>query len=44
MTGILTDIGIEFGKLPYRNGNGGGTPAVANRAKLKTLSPPAVTR
>lgn len=38
MTGILTDIGIEFGKMLYRNRTMDGMPIVANRTKLKTLS------
>lgn len=38
MTGILTDIGIELGKLLYWNKNVGSTPIVPNHAKLKTLS------
>jgi uncharacterized membrane protein YoaK (UPF0700 family) len=40
MTGIVTDIGIELGKLAYWNADGGkARPKVlANRARLRVLS------
>jgi uncharacterized membrane protein YoaK (UPF0700 family) len=38
MTGILTDIGIELGKMLYWNRDADGMPVVANWQKLKTLS------
>ena len=39
MTGNVTDIGIELGKLIYWNGDAGGQPRVtANRERLKLLS------
>ena len=40
MTGIVTDIGIELGKLVYRNGRGGHAVGrvVANRRRLALLT------
>jgi uncharacterized membrane protein YoaK (UPF0700 family) len=39
MTGIVTDIGIELGKLFYWNADGGALPKVeANRQRLKLLA------
>jgi uncharacterized membrane protein YoaK (UPF0700 family) len=40
VTGMITDLGIELGKLLYRNGNNkpGELPVVANRAKISALA------
>lgn len=38
VTGIVTDIGIEFGKLIYWNRAGAALPVVADRAKLVLLA------
>jgi uncharacterized membrane protein YoaK (UPF0700 family) len=38
MTGMITDIGIELGKLLYHNRNHAEPAVLANRAKLSTLS------
>ena len=35
ITGLLTDLGIELGKLLYINGPGYGQKVIANRAKLR---------
>jgi uncharacterized membrane protein YoaK (UPF0700 family) len=35
VTGLVTDMGIELGKLLYINATHGATPVVANRDKLK---------
>lgn len=35
VTGMVTDIGIEFGKLLYRNPSGDPDPVRANRAKMR---------
>lgn len=35
VTGLITDLGIELGKLLYINGLNGSTPVVANRKKLR---------
>jgi uncharacterized membrane protein YoaK (UPF0700 family) len=34
VTGLVTDMGIELGKLFYINANHGATPVIANRSKL----------
>ncbi len=34
VTGLVTDMGIELGKLFYINANHGATPVIANRGKL----------
>ena len=35
VTGLITDLGIELGKLFYINGSHEGTPVMANRKKLR---------
>jgi uncharacterized membrane protein YoaK (UPF0700 family) len=38
VTGLVTDIGIELGKLLYWNGKAAGEPVVADRARLSLLT------